>query len=289
MKNKFILSALAFILIVAISCKDDTLQESTPAVKKPSSARIDVGVPHNTNTSAPFEQIWFGKYILQNNLWGSNASWQNVWSAAGSGWWSYGVSSGHVNGAGNVKSFPSAVLGWLYGSWSNNSGLPRQVSTINGCQYSWQTETSASGRWNQILDIYFGYDNNPGGNKNKMALNILVQNNQSASYYWNGWNANTANQTVEYHTVGGVEYTVCITTDQEFSTGRKFPFIIFLRKYPTNYISNQNLKPIFDFCKNRGWLKNSDYLVTIQHGWEIIDGDNGNSKLKSNSLSHNIW
>ncbi len=289
MKNKLILSAFAFMVMVAISCKDDTLQESTPIAKKTSSARIDVGNPHNTNTSGQWETIWYDKYILQNNIWGYNIGWQNIWSAAGTGWWSYGVSSGHANGDGNIKGFPSAVLGWVYGNWSNNSGLPRQVSLINGCQYSWQTETPSTGRWNQILDIYFGYDNNPGGNKGKMACNILIQTNQSWNYYWNGWNQNTPTQTVEYRTIGGVEYTIVISKDREPTNNREFPFVSFHRKYATNYVNNQNLKPIFDFCKSRGWIKNSDYLVSIQHGWEVVDGDYGNSKLKSNSLSHNIW
>jgi hypothetical protein len=291
MKKLIILSALALVVFTNSSCQSEELQDTTATTKvsKPSSARIDVGNPHNTNTSGQYETIWYDKYIIQNNIWGSNPAWQNTWSAAGSGWWAYGVSSGHVNGTGSPKSFPSAVRGWVYGQWSNNSGLPRQVSGLNGCNFSWNTETPSTGRWNQILDIYFCYDNNPGGNKNKISCNILVQTNQSSNYYWNGWNQNNANQSVEYHTIDGVEYTVVITQDQEYSTGRKFPWINFHRKYGTNNMSNYNLKPLFDFCKNRGWIKTTDYLISIQNGWEIVDGNNGNSKLKSNSLSHNIW
>ncbi len=287
---------LTFVLL-STSCKKQaaknekqiTFNENTAKQKGKTgdgvlSSRIDVGVQHNTNTCDHLGAIYYDKYIIYNNTWGNynpGYQWNCIWSAADYGWWAFGTSAGHNESTGAVKSYPAAIRGWHFGLWSNNSGMPKAMWNIKGCNISWNMEVPDAGRYNTILDIYFNRSENVGNNKSNISCNIMMLLNERNFYYngyWDGWQ--------ERAWIGGHEWYVIKKSITE--SGNTFNWIILDKVNKTTNLSNFDLKSAFVYCANKGYLGWNDYLCSIQSGWEIIDGGGG-AAFKSNSLNTNLW
>ena len=109
-----------------------------------------------------------GKYILNNNWWGTSGATgqQCVWGTCQDGdvvgwvtnWsWSGGTSS--------VLTYTSIVYGWQYGFQVQNTGLPIQVSTSKAINCGWDFAlTEASGAYNVAYDIWLHTSANPPSN-----------------------------------------------------------------------------------------------------------------------------
>jgi hypothetical protein len=289
MKKTLFIALVAFAFTACQKETETPLAAKQEVVAKRNSkenrgARLDAGTKHNLNSCTNFETIYYDKYFVHNNNWNTSSSgfgWGCIWSAGDTGWWSWGTSSGHTESTGATKSYPSVVRGWHYGRWSNNSGMPKQVSTLGGCTTSWNFSAPTSGRHAASYDIYFSRSTNVGSNKSNMSCNILVNLNNTNYYNWPGWDNGMTTVNLAGHTW---KYKVVNDTQN----GNTFKWATYIRTSNTNSVSNLNLKALFDHSRGQGNLSNNDHLVSIQAGWEVVDGANG-GQFKTNSYSTNIW
>jgi xyloglucan-specific endo-beta-1,4-glucanase len=118
-----------------------------------------------------------GKYILNNNWWGTSGATgqQCIWGTCQDGdvvgwvtnWsWSGGTSS--------VLTYSSVVFGWQYGFQVQNTGLPIQVSTNKAINCGWDFAlTQTSGGFNVAYDIWLHTSANPpsdGGQSDEIMI-----------------------------------------------------------------------------------------------------------------------
>jgi hypothetical protein len=118
-----------------------------------------------------------GKYILNNNWWGTTGATgqQCVWGTCQDGdvvgwvtnWsWSGGTSS--------VLTYTSIVFGWQYGFQVPNTGLPIQVSSGKAINCGWDfTLSQTSGAYDVAYDIWLHTSSNPpstGGQSDEVMI-----------------------------------------------------------------------------------------------------------------------
>lgn len=233
----------------------------------------------------------YGKYKLRNNIWGINEGYQGIgmqtlW-ANGSRCW--GVDAQHQDvQKGQVKSYPNAQRGWsIHDDPSPNSGLPIRVSEIRKGRIRWKMQASENGRMWGLWDIYFHETPNAPpkeaeGNAAEAHVNLMIQ--QFIVEDSNRWmikdSDNWKRVTIGEHTYrhrptnpNGSEQERGDVSNPSWSRNQ-------IKLYVDNLNGNTlgkkdmtiDLKQLIDWAVQEGSLKNTDYLVGIQAGWEIVAG-----------------
>lgn len=220
-------------------------------------------------------------YYGRMNAWNSGSSgfrYQKTWINNEHDW---GVTSTHVND-GQVKSYSSIVRGWAIGegfNGINNSGLGIRVSALTKARVRWAFEApsdygggtgaNATNRVNVLLDTYFHTTANPGPNDTAHISLMINQYNIDGDSYYGGLARD--GETV---TLGGRQWQM-YQHKTDWATGNTIelfpgPFNDY-KVFGTKDLTFDYLAIVKDLVA-RGLIPSTDYLTSIQAGFEVIAG-----------------
>jgi hypothetical protein len=196
-----------------------------------------------------------GQYYLMNDVWGSGAGSQCIWYNNINSW---GANASHT-GSG-IKAYPAMVFGCHWGNCSSGTGLPKKISSL-GTVHTWWTQSASGNAWDAAYDIWFDPSSNPGNRAAKYELMIWLQ-----------W-ANTKPIAQNYDANGNaIPFASNVSlAGKTWNVYRRDNVFSFLLTSQSSWLSIDT-KPIIDYCVNKGWMSNSNYLISVQAGWEIIQG-----------------
>ncbi|MCU0352668.1 MAG: hypothetical protein MUD08_02850, partial [Cytophagales bacterium] len=255
-------------LLFACTQKEETGIEPAPVRKDIAKSAKASGLCADT------DKHFYSKYFIHNNIWGKNetgAGWQCVWEDDGPGWWAWGADAGHQKGNNQIKGYPSCVLGWHWGTWSSNSGLPKQINSLNGCTSSWRVSVPNSGIYNTSYDLWFHNTGNPGYNNPNGELMVWI--NKRGDFYPAGSYKENVN-------IAGHNWNVYQGTINSWTV------VSLVRTSNTNAVSNLDLKALTHYARNKGWFDGNWHLTSVQSGWEIIEGGSG---FQTQQYNCDVW
>jgi cellulase/cellobiase CelA1 len=208
-----------------------------------------------------------GKYVVINNVWGSDA--QQCINVTNNGFTV--TQAGHnkaQNGA--PAAYPAVYAGCHYANCSSGSGLPLSVSNsqFSSVQTSVSMSYPGSGVYDAAYDIWF--DPTPRTDGQNTGAELMVWLNHTGSVQPVGSRVGTVN------IAGG-------TWDVWFgNTG--WNVVSYVRTSPTNSISFA-VRDFYNDMVNRGYAQRSWYLTSVQAGFEPWVGGAG---LAVNNFSYSI-
>lgn len=215
------------------------------------------------NTCASGWSATMGKYILNNNWWGTTGAtgqeciWGTCQDGDVIGWvtnwtWSGGTSS--------VLTYPSVVFGWQYGFPVANTGLPVQVSSGKAINCGWDfTLTQASGGYDVAYDIWLHTSASPptsGGQSDEIMIwlnkgggpapagSTYASGITIANATWNLWEGNSGSWPI---------HSYVRTSNTSSAT---FDIMAFMKDLVT-----------------RGRIPNTRYVSGVQAGIEVRSGN----------------
>lgn len=252
MKN-YLLFFMA-LMMSAISCQQSELIEA-PLVdeqlniedraRKTTEERL--GILRNGNNS---------NFYIQNNVWNQYApgtGGQQAWLENRHSW---GVKNDHYNGNGDVKSFPSIVTGKHYGNSSSKTrGLPLKVNKLGSIRCKWN-QTNNFVRGNATMELWFNKTKNPSGESD---ISIMVWTQRKGMHPLGTKRGSMWANGKKYDVYKGSNGSAKVHSFVQVNNNGKF---------------NGNIKPFINYCtaNNRKWLPRDYFLISIQAGWEIIQG-----------------
>jgi xyloglucan-specific endo-beta-1,4-glucanase len=202
-----------------------------------------------------------GKYILNNNWWGTSGATgeQCVWGTCQDGdvvgwvtnWnWSGGTSP--------VLTYTSIVFGWQYGFQVSNTGLPIQVSTNKAINCGWDfTLTQTSGAYNVAYDIWLHTSANPPSNGGQ-SDEIMI------------WLSKAGNPLPAGSTfASGISIAGATWNLSEGNVG--WPVHSYLRTSNTSS-ATMNVMAFMNDLVTRGLIPNTRYVTGVQAGVEVRSG-----------------
>ena len=205
-----------------------------------------------------------GRYVVQNNRWGSNA--EQCITVTDTGF-TITRQAGSAATDGAPLSYPSVFYGCHYNNCSPGTSLPMQVSQISSATSS-INYTFASGTFNASYDIWL----DPTPKRNGVnQMEIMIWFNRQGSIQPIGSRTDTA-------TIGGRTWEVWTGSNGMNNV------ISYVSPSPISSWSFSVLDFIND-VRNRGLITNSWYLTSIQAGFEPWNGGVG---LAVNSFSASV-
>jgi hypothetical protein len=239
-----------------------------------------------TDDADPFASHDFGGSFLRKNFWNRNAAGAGsltLW-AADSRCWGVNAASTDTTAPGTVKSYPDMARGWVVGTAgfkNSNSALPIQVKDLRKAKIRWNMSISGSPlRHYALWDIYFHETATPGAGTAPVNLMIKQRVVDPDNYEQD---KESAGATAVTNTFSG------ITFRENKNTGLKSGsrIVVELFALPVNGADmgvddmTLDLKEVIDHYVADGSIKTTDYLTSIQTGWEILAG--------GSFVTHDFW
>ncbi|HEY3254923.1 MAG TPA: hypothetical protein VGJ91_13275 [Polyangiaceae bacterium] len=219
----------------------------------------------------------YGPNFLRKNFWNSMASGAGaltLWAASSSCWGVEAASDDSVK-PGTVKSYPDMARGWVVGTagfQNPNSGLPIQVKDLRKAKIRWNMAVSGSPlRHYALWDIYFHESAMPGKGAAPVNLMIKQRVTDPSNYEQDKESAGTAAVT---QTFSGITFRENKNTGLKSGTR----IVVELFATPVNGADmgvddmTLDLKEVIDHYVADGSILTTDYLTSIQAGWEIVAG-----------------
>jgi hypothetical protein len=219
----------------------------------------------------------FGPSFLRKNFWNAKATGSGaltLW-AVNSRCWGVDAASEDTVNSGTVKSYPDMARGWVVGTagfQNPNSGLPIQVSALTKAKIHWKMSVSGTPlRHYALWDIYFHESASPGRGTAPVNLMIKQRVVDPDNYEQD---KESGGETAVTHTFSG------ITFRENKNTGLKSGSRIVVELFATPVNGSDmgvddmtlDLKEVIDFYVKDGSILSTDYLTSIQTGWEILAG-----------------
>ncbi len=224
-------------------------------------------------TSDLWESKTFDAYFIRNNYWNHDAAGagsQTLWASTSRCW---GVNSTHTDAdpKGTVKGYPDIARGWVVGSagfQNPNHGLAVQVSALTKAKIRWKMQAPTTGRTWALWDIYFHTSANPSDAR--APVNLMIQQRIVDSDRW-----------MQDDSSDWQKVTIAGYTFREFREGAS---VSSTRNRIMLYVDGENgdvlgtddmlldLKAVIDHYVGAGDILSTDYLTSIQAGWEIVSG-----------------
>lgn len=214
-----------------------------------------------------FDTHRWGGFLLANNRWGGGEG--RIWFRAGEKGWSFWTEHQDDLGGGHVKSFPHAGIGWFWGSWAPNPALPVPLGELAVAKSSW-TVTLPKKAAGQSYVVYYQFYTatvpDPKRDTSTISgdLAVIVHREDFPFEQW-------GKRLGEFE-VGGRRMLVV----HKAPAIGKSTYIIMIPLEPLAKregdrlrVEDFDLRPCVDFCVAHGHFKATDYLITIQAGWEI--------------------
>jgi hypothetical protein len=180
------------------------------------------------------------------------------------------------------------MRGWgIHDDPTPNSGLPLRVSEIRSGKIRWKMKASNSGRMWGLWDIYFHESANaPGkdaqGNQAEASVNLMIQQYIVEDQdRWmikdsEGWKRVTIGPYTYRHRPTNPSGSEQERGDVANPSWSRNQIKLYVDDLNGNTLGKQDmtidLKEMIDWAIQEGSLKQTDYLVGIQAGWEIVAG-----------------
>jgi cellulose 1,4-beta-cellobiosidase len=204
-----------------------------------------------------------GLYNLQSNEWNSSAP----LTVCNDGNVDFTVSSTGISNAtdGAPGAYPSLYRGCHWGDCTSGSGLPIQVSAMDGggvVSTSYSTTTVSGGAYDDSYDIWFNQATSTSDNSaNGLELMIWLNHNGSVQ---------PAGSVVASDvSIGGNTYNVWYSGTAPGGT------VSYVLANPATSVSNLDLGPLAADAVARGYMPASWYLIDVEAGFEIWQGGQG--------------
>jgi hypothetical protein len=224
-------------------------------------------------TSEQYGQLMLERYFIRNNMWNATApgaGTQTLWINSARCW---GVDSTHTDAApkGTVKSYADIARGWAISTpgFANPAhGLNIRVSDLRRANIHWKMVAPTTGRTWALWDIYFHETNNPGADR--APMNLMIQQRIVDS---DGWMQSDSNPWPRVM-IGGYTFRQKLETTSVSSTRNRVQLYIDQSVGSVLGVDDMtlDLKAVIDFYVAQGSIKSTDYLTSIQAGWEIVSG-----------------
>jgi hypothetical protein len=219
----------------------------------------------------------FGSSFLRKNFWNARAAGSGtltLW-AVDSRCWGVDATSEDMVNPGTVKSYPDMARGWVVGTagfQNPNSGLPIQVSALKKAKIRWKMSVSGTPlRHYALWDIYFHESAMPG--RGTAPVNLMIKQRVVDPDHYEQ-DTESGGESAVTHTFSG------ITFRENKNTGLKSGSRIVVELFATPVNGDDmgvddmtlDLKEVIDFYVKDGSILSTDYLTSIQTGWEIVAG-----------------
>jgi len=209
-------------------------------------------------------------YVVQNNVWNDSQGTQTLSVDDQNGDFTVTSANHNKSTSSSPASYPSIFKGSHWGNITNNSGMPKQVGSINTCSTSWSFTNPTSTAYDVAYDVWLNKTNNMSY-KNPDGLEVMV---------WLGYAG-------PIQPVGSKVTTVTINGenwDLWYGSAGSWNVVSYKRTSTTTN-GSQNLKNFIVDSTNRGYCQSSWYLVDIEAGTELWQGGAG---FKSTGFSATV-
>jgi len=202
-----------------------------------------------------------GKYILNNNWWGTSGATgqQCIWGTCQDGDVVGWVTNWNWSGGSSpVLTYSSVVFGWQYGFQVSNTGLPIQVSAGKAINCGWDFAlTQTSGAYNVAYDIWLHTSANPpstGGQSDEIMiwLNKAGTAIPAGSTYASGISLAGATWNLSEGNVGWPVHSYVRTSNTSSAV--------------------MNVMAFMNDLVTRGRIPNTRYVTGVQAGIEVRSG-----------------
>jgi hypothetical protein len=204
-----------------------------------------------------------GLYHLQSNEWNSSAP----FTVCNDGNTDFTVSSSSISNStsGAPGAYPSLYQGCHWGDCTSGSGLPVQVSAMDGggvVSTSYSTTTTGSGAYDDAYDIWFNQAASTGNNSTN-GLEMMIWLNHNGSVQPAG------SEVASGVSIGGNSYDVWYSGTSPGGT------VTYELHSPVTSVSNLDLGPLAADAVARGYMPSTWYLIDVEAGFEIWQGGQG--------------
>ena len=201
-----------------------------------------------------------GQFYMSNNTWGSSRAGSGSQCSFYNNINDWGTDAKHTNVSTGIKSYPSIVYGCHWGSCSSGTALPKKISALGNVR-TWWSQSASGASYDSAYDIWFDPSANPGNRASKYELMIWLQ--------WNG----TKPLADKYNASGAaVPFASNVSlSGKTWNVYRKDNVFSFLPTSQTGWLSI-DVKPIINYCVDKGWMPSSSYMTSVEAGWEITAG-----------------
>ena len=289
-----LLSISAFLLLQSCTKENITTEPTTQSIEKENinsltkKAVTTNGTTTITETFGTYQDPNYQWAYIQNNIWsltindtGADKD-QFIWYKDINNWGVQAYTTTGIFSYSGVKSYPSLVYGRHYNSTSTNlNGFPKKISTITkNYDAEWnvyvQNDGGANAIYNASYDIWFDPSStNKGTNKYEIMIWTLRKNQNPINDLGFGVKFKS-NQTI-----GSYKFDVY---KGSLDNGKQQVLTFILIN--GNGTFKGGIKPFIDFAttsKSNNWMANSNYLTSIQAGFEICTA--GTSTKKANFVT----
>ncbi|MBN2196494.1 MAG: hypothetical protein JW751_27025 [Polyangiaceae bacterium] len=210
------------------------------------------------------DEIHLGKYRILNNLWGGQDA------SPPEGQCSHSFCSGSAIAWGteftwtsgdpiSVKAFAAAILGWHWSGIDPSSGLPVELSAQHDipCSWSFKVDIDPEGSLNVAYDLWVHTTGN--------ADSVTTPSDEVMVWEYAYQKDDPIGTFVATTTVGGVDWDL-----YEGSNGGNQVHSFLRKNYTT--CDDVNLRDFLDDLVVRGSLDESQYLISIEAGPEVVMG-----------------
>jgi cellulose 1,4-beta-cellobiosidase len=206
-----------------------------------------------------------GAYSVQTDEWNSSAT-QCVSTSGGA---DFKVTQSAINAATNGApgSYPSIYRGCHWGSCTQASGLPLQVSGLGDPTTSWSTTQPTSGTYDTAYDIWFNKTATTNGQPDGAELMIWLNHRGPVQ---------PAGSLVGTVSLGGYIFDVW------YAPMGGWNYIAYVLQSGRASITNLDLGTVARDVVRRGYLDPSWYLIGVEAGFELWQGGAG---MTTNSFS----
>jgi len=225
------------------------------------------------STDTQYGLLQVERYVLRNNVWNQTAAGagaQTLWVNSTRCW---GADASHTDAApkGTVKSYVDIARGWTISTpgFANPAhGLAIRVSDLRRANIHWKMVAPTTGRTWALWDIYFHETNNPGADR--APMNLMIQQRIVDS---DGWMQSDSNPWPRVM-IGGYSFREKRETSTVSSTRNRVQLYVDQSAGAVLGVDSMtlDLKAVIDYYVAQGQIKATDYLTSIQAGWEIVSG-----------------
>lgn len=226
------------------------------------------------------------RILYNNNFWGhykdGAASSQTMWIYNEDAWGVDLSANPHTGSNGDVKSYPSVILGSHYGNSTSSGSFPMKVSDVGRLRTNWSYTIHEGESLNASYDIWFNWDDtqrkdsrgNYLPNRYELMIWPYKKNQEPISYSYNSRGQAVPVGTV---TVGGKRCKVYKGANYDSNGDSETVVLTFIPTSGTGTATNRFSANLGDFIKEAkkskyGFIEDQHYLISAQAGFELCRG-----------------
>jgi hypothetical protein len=274
-----------FIAMSIVGCQQQT--EVSPVSQRKITANAKSTLPNGTVLlDLPFDFHKTDWIIYNNNFWGNYktgaAKSQTMWVYSEDAWGVDLTGNFHTGGNGDVKSYPSVIMGSHYGNATRNGSFPMLVRDVKSLSTNWSYTIHSGDELNASYDIWYHngktQPKDASGNYIPASYELMIwpyrkgQNPISFKY-----DANGAVPVAKDVSIGTKKYNVYKGVNKNADGSVQTTVLTFIPTSGTSTTKNTFTANLGDFTREAkksqyGFIADTHYLLSVQAGYEICKG-----------------